>query len=172
MTRITVSLLAGFALTTAPPLHAQGVNDQVTLRNSPPNSVHSLAFSVDGKTLAQATGDDKVVVLWDVATGKPSATIAGHTNVSRIVAYSPDGTTLASGSFDGSVRLYDAMNKLTGTLKVPAVGVWTLSWSHDGKTIAIGTSGPIILFYDVATAKLTDSFKGHIRLHPAYGLQP
>ena len=43
-------------------------------------------------------GDDRTVKLWDVATHTNIATLEGHTGGVSSVAFSPDGTTLASGS--------------------------------------------------------------------------
>jgi WD40 repeat protein len=65
----------------------------------------SVSWSPDGKTLASASAND--VTLWDVATGKPKATLKGHVHPVNTVAYSPDGDSLASGSLDKTVRLWD-----------------------------------------------------------------
>ncbi|MGI2909796.1 WD40 repeat domain-containing protein, partial [Hassallia sp. VBCCA 56010] len=62
-------------------------------------SVNSVAFSPDGKTLASGSGDNTLassingntIKLWDVATGKLSQTLTGHSNLVRSVAFSPDG---------------------------------------------------------------------------------
>ncbi|MCP4816943.1 MAG: hypothetical protein GY888_30890, partial [Planctomycetaceae bacterium] len=69
-------------------------------------SVMSVAFCPDGKTLATASRD-KTVKLWDVATGKESATHQGHEGMVYSVAFSPDGKTLASVSGDKTVKLWD-----------------------------------------------------------------
>jgi WD40 repeat protein len=42
-----------------------------------------------------------------VATGKERATLRGRTDDVQAVAYGPDGKTLASGSDDGTIRLWD-----------------------------------------------------------------
>ena len=61
-----------------------------------------MAFSPDGKTLASGGVDDSIK-LWDVATGKNTATLKGH---AFSVAFSPDGKTLASGGYDKTIKLW------------------------------------------------------------------
>ena len=60
------------------------------------------AFSPHGTILAVLLDD--TVKLWDVTTGTNIATLEGHTDWVNSVAFSPDGTTLASGSY-GITRL-------------------------------------------------------------------
>ena len=79
--------------------------------------VRNLAFSVDGNTLVSNSGNyrnsnrtvipDLTVKIWDVATGEQKAVLNGHTDYIIDVVFSPDGTTLASGSGDGTVLLWD-----------------------------------------------------------------
>src|SRR2546430_17696837 len=70
---------------------------RATLGEDDPTYLSSLAFSPDGRTLASGSWFDGEIRLWDVATGKNTATLKGHDGDVTSVAFSPDGKTLASG---------------------------------------------------------------------------
>ena len=72
----------------------------------------ALAFSDCGRYLASGTwwqkGMEKMAIrLWDVASGENIATLWGHPTDIQSLAFSPDGMLLASGSFDGTILLWD-----------------------------------------------------------------
>ena len=56
-------------------------------------------------------GDDHSIIFWDLATGQELITLKGHAGWVNSVAFSPDGTMLASGSHDGYVRIWHAPRK-------------------------------------------------------------
>lgn len=64
-------------------------------------------FSSDGKLLASA-GHDKKVVLWNMETLKTQSTPEEHTVIITDVRFRPNSTQLATSSFDTTVRLWDA----------------------------------------------------------------
>jgi hypothetical protein len=72
-------------------------------------------------------------MLWDARPGQELLTLKGHTNLVSSVAFSPDGTRLASGSLDQTVKLWDAR---TGqellTLKGHTNPVRSVGFSPDG----------------------------------------
>ncbi|MEH1123094.1 Hsp70 family protein [Micromonospora sp. CPCC 206061] len=78
------------------------------------SSVFEAWFSPDGRHVAFASGFDRKVRLWSAPDG-PTTTFTGHADSTGCVAFAPDRGTLASGSRDGTVRLW----------RMPAVGVVT-----------------------------------------------
>ena len=79
----------------------------------------ALAFSPCGRHLASGAWNmpkmskEKVSIrLWEVASGANLATFWAHPTDVQSLAFSPDGTLLASGSFDGTILLWDVSSYL------------------------------------------------------------
>ncbi|KAF3457670.1 hypothetical protein FNV43_RR02328 [Rhamnella rubrinervis] len=64
-------------------------------------------FSSDGKLLASA-GHDKKVVLWNMETLQTESTSEEHTQIITDIRFRPNSTQLATSSFDATVKLWDA----------------------------------------------------------------
>ncbi|WP_414588399.1 AAA-like domain-containing protein, partial [Scytonema sp. PCC 10023] len=111
------------------------------------DSVTSVAFSPDGKTIASAS-DDKTVRLWNLK-GEQLKTLLGHSGSVTSVAFSPDGKTIASGSDDKTVRLWNLNGQQLKTLTGHSSSVWSVAFSPDGKTIASGSDDKTVRLWNL-----------------------
>ncbi|KAJ6070716.1 hypothetical protein N7467_012035 [Penicillium canescens] len=132
--------------------------------------VASVAFSHDGR-LASGS-DDKTIRLWKT-TGVPQQTIECHSGSVRVVAFSPDGRLLASGSSDGTIRLWDAAR---GTPKQILEGHWgsvcAVAFSPDGRLLASGSSDEAIRLWDTVTGAPEETLGGHSGLVGSVAFSP
>ncbi len=113
----------------------------------------SVTVSPDGKYIANAQstpGKPGEVKIWDPATGTIVYTIQEPQGL-RALAFSPDGKSLATGSSDGAVRLYE-----TATFRLRAIGkdkhkaiIYRLCFFKEGKYLATASDDKTARIWDV-----------------------
>ena len=123
--------------------------------------VRAVAWSPDGTRIASA-GADKIVQVWDIATGNHMFTCIGHVDSISAVAWSPDGKRIASASNDQNVHVWDAGDGhkiLTYTGHSDWVNA--VAWSPDGTRIASASTDKTVQIWIAATGKRICTYRGH-----------
>ena len=137
--------------------------------------VTNVAISPDGRRAATVGGNVDTANVWDIETGRRVATMVGHSGNVENIAFSPDGTLLATGSHDGTARIWDAetgqeilqlagARAALGEVKFSPDGRWLATGAYDGvvriwditpggsrEALTIGVNGP---FPNVPTARM------------------
>jgi WD40 repeat protein/predicted Ser/Thr protein kinase len=135
-----------------------------------------LAWSREG-ILAYSTPNQTAIRLWDSNTRKPVPALEGHGKPLRSLAWCPDSKRLASAGDDGTVKIWDVRSgKATSGFTyvvvqgLPRFGLGgktfassILSWSQDGKRLAVAGEDEVIRIWDVDTqpAKELFALPGH-----------
>jgi WD40 repeat protein len=140
--------------------------------------VEWVAFSPRGDVLASAclslnepsAGYDTSIRLWDVASGVSGRILTGHTGGITGLAFSPDGTRLATVSYDQSLRLWDVA---TGQMLQVCVfhprivrglnrrPLRRVAFSPDGTLVAATSDDKTARLWNAATGDLVHTFTGH-----------
>ena len=95
-------------------------------------------------------------------------TFEGHTASVAIVAFSPDGTRILTGSVDASMRLWDtSTGQVARIFKGHTKTVQSVAFSSDGKQIVSGSQDQLVKIWDVRTGQLQRDLDGRHTGHVA-----
>jgi WD40 repeat protein len=125
------------------------------------SGINSVVFSPDGTLLAdgRTNGSSSNLKLFRVADGTLVQTLAGHSNATRSVAFSPNGALLASGGDDRTAKLWRVSDgALLRTLSV-GTRVRSVAFSPGGQLLATGEAGSVAL-WNVSTGALVRTLTG------------
>ena len=129
-------------------------------------SIKEVAYSPNGKHLAVAGSIG--IWLYDMTTYQEVALLTEYnTGTTNGVAFSPDGSTIVSGSDDGTIRLWDTDTGKHKQKFADAEWVLSVAFSPDGNTIASGGGhmeglGDGIYLRNAHTGKLQKTLLGHV----------
>ena len=172
---VTLTLLVCRGVCAADPVTFRRPADD---KNKNSGVIRGVAFSPDGRLVAGAFGTfagmlanpiPGQIVLWDVTTGKRRATLLGHLDGVKSVAFSPNGKLIATAGYLDEIKLWET-ETAAQIASVPATAVTTsIAFSPDGKFLAVGLDAAGVHpaaennaeLYDVATRNLVRRFEEH-----------
>jgi WD40 repeat protein len=109
-----------------------------------------VVYSPDGKYLASAAG--QAARIWNAATGETIFTLEAKDTDG--IAYSPDGTRLATAGRDGTARIWDAARGTALTEPLVHAGyINSAAFSPDGTRLVTVSSDPTAQTWDATTGK-------------------
>ncbi len=139
---------------------------------SVPGAVSSLAWRNDSQRLAagmsrrRARGHDALeeglLVLWDTATWEKALETSPHSVYVSALAWSPDGSRFATGSFDDDVKLWDRDAQEASRVLAGHTGyVYSLAWSGGGERLASSSADGTVKIWDIDAAEEPLTLRGH-----------
>jgi WD40 repeat protein len=141
--------------------------------------VVSVTFSPDGQLVASASANQKMIHVWESATGRRVAVFSGHQDnlkglIQGAVAFSPDGRLVASAGHKQGVKVWEARtgNQVQQLTAPQFEDGYAAAFNADGTLLAVGaTDGHgtnpniewigTIHIWDMPTGALRFSLSGH-----------
>jgi hypothetical protein len=139
-------------------------------------SVNGVAFSEDGSLVVAAAGEPGLqgeARIWRVADGDPVQTIRGHKDSLYTARFSPNGETLATGSYDHQIKLWDVKSgKEQKTLDGHNGPVFELAFRPDGKVLASASGDRTVKLWDIASGQRLETLKESLKELYALAFHP
>ena len=122
--------------------------------------INKIAYSPDGKRLAVASSIG--VWIYDADSGKELDLLTKNTDWVQSIAFNPNGNILASGSDDGSIRLWDTRTSThLRTMTEHTSMITNVVFSGNGKMLASSSRDNTIQLWDTQSGEIRKTLKGH-----------
>ncbi|GAB4816441.1 hypothetical protein N2152v2_003487 [Parachlorella kessleri] len=132
------------------------------------SGVYSAAWCPARPDLVATGGGDDKAFIWRVGqqafeeTGGAVLELEGHTDTVSSLAFSSDGTLLATGGMDGRVKVWEvASGRCVQTLEGPAEAVEWVRWHPKGNVVLAGAADYSAWMWLAQTGACMQVFSGH-----------
>jgi len=148
---------------------ASGESQMTLTMDGPLPVFYDVAYSSDGQRLVAGGCDDAErepcpvgqAVVWEASTGEVLATLTGHADSVSAVAFSPDGAKIATTSFDGTAKVWDATTGAELLMFTNAELFNRVAFSPDGKRLALSAYDATVTVWDAASGENLLSLEGY-----------
>jgi WD40 repeat protein len=133
----------------------------LTFEGVTPHAVVKSVVSPNNKVLAVSSYWN--IWFWDIGTGQKLLEVASTICLSHLgtFTFSPDSRQVLISGYEGRVHILDlASGKLIEEINTPNVGTRSLTFSPDGKILAVGSGAQNISLYNFETRELIQNMLG------------
>lgn len=127
------------------------------------DGINAITWSQDEQFLALATIDGDIFV-WDLENEQITARWSAHSDVITDLAWSPDGSRIASSSRDLSAKIWRPDGELEVALDGHVDVVTAVTWSPDNRHLATSSFDQTARIWNASDGQLRREFQGHTEL--------
>lgn len=126
--------------------------------------IRDVVFSPDSRWLASACEvNDGTIRIWNLAEKREERVLPCHQSAVYSLAFNADGTLLASGSMDDTVRVWNTADWSNTVALKHGTHIYGLAFSPDGSRLATACANNAIRIWDAKKWKETVDLRGHTR---------
>ncbi|MCX7592607.1 MAG: DUF4082 domain-containing protein [Fischerella sp.] len=123
--------------------------------------ITGVAFNPKNPKKLASAGRSSKARIWDLATGKEIKLLQEHEHPIKTLAYSPDGTTVATAGEDSRICLWNDSGELLRCLRAHRNFVNALAFSKNGEILVSGGDDDRVIVSNVKTGQVLQTLRGH-----------